>query len=114
MSPQNLIIVSAGKFAREVYTWAEQAIQAGAPWVVKGFLDDRPEILRGYRYPPILSSVEDYEPRAGDVVLSAIGEPEEKVRYCELLEGRGAQVATLIHTTPLRGPGVVIGAGFGA
>jgi sugar O-acyltransferase (sialic acid O-acetyltransferase NeuD family) len=111
MSAQNLIIVSAGKLGREVYTWAQQAVQAGAPWVVKGFLDDRPEILRGYRYPPILSRVEDYEPRPGDVVLSAIGEPEGKIRYCELLEKRGAQFATLIHPTALVGHDVVVGEG---
>jgi sugar O-acyltransferase (sialic acid O-acetyltransferase NeuD family) len=112
MSRQNLIIISAGRFAREVYTWAHQAIQAGTPWAIKGFLDDRPEILTAFNYPvPILSSAEDYQPRAGDVFINAVGEPEAKARYCELLEARGASFVTLIHPTALVGHDVLIGQG---
>ena len=91
MSVSNLIIVSAGKFAREVYTWAQQAIDAGTPWVIKGFLDDRADALRGFNYPaPILGSVENYEPKAGDLFLAAIGEPAPRRHYCMMLEAKGA------------------------
>jgi len=112
MSPQHLIIVNAGKFGREVYTWAQQSIRAGVPWVVKGFLDDRPGVLRGFNYDtPILGSVESHQPAADELFLIAIGEPQPKRRYCEMLERKGARFATLIHPTALVGNNVVIGEG---
>ena len=109
---QQLIIVSASKFGREVFTWAQQAIKAGTPWVVKGFLDDRPDLLREFRYGvPILGSVKSYEPEAGDIFLCAIGEPAVKHHYCSLLEAKGARFATLVHPTALVGHNVRIGEG---
>ena len=109
---RNLIIISAGKFGREVYTWARQAIAAGAPWTVKGFLDDRPAQLDGFRYDaPVLGAVDAYEIQPGDLFLSAIGEPALKSKYCGLVEARGGEFATLIHPTALVGYHVEIGAG---
>jgi sugar O-acyltransferase (sialic acid O-acetyltransferase NeuD family) len=109
---QKLIIVNAGQFGREVFTWVQQAIKAGTPWVLKGFLDDRSDLLRGFRYnAPILSSAESYEPEAGDVFLCAIGTPAVKHRYCSLLEAKGARFATLVHPTALVGHDVRIGEG---
>jgi len=109
---KNLIIINAGKFGREVFTWAQQAIQAGAPWRIKGFLDDRPNILNAFHYEtPILGSVENYPPEPEDRFLCAIGEPPLKKRYCSILEAKGAQFATLIHPLALVGHEVQIGAG---
>jgi sugar O-acyltransferase (sialic acid O-acetyltransferase NeuD family) len=109
---QQLIIVNAGKFGREVFSWAQQAIKAGTPWVVKGFLDDRSDLLREFHHgAPILSSAESYEPEADDIFLCAIGEPAVKHRYCTLLEAMGARFATLIHPTALVGHNVRVGEG---
>lgn len=109
---QQLIIVNAGQFGREVLTWAQQAIKAGMPWVLKGFLDDRSGLMRKLHYDtPILSRAESYEPEADDIFLCAIGEPAVKHRYCALLEARGATFATLVHPTALVGHNVRIGKG---
>lgn len=109
---QSLIIISAGSFAREVFTWAEQAIAAGAPWRMKGFLDGRPNMLEHFSYAvPILASPESYEPAAGDVFLCAIGAPKDKQHYCTLMSQRGARFATLIHPTALVGHDVRVGEG---
>ena len=109
---QDLIIINAGHFGREVYTWAEQTILHGAPLAIKGFLDDRPGILQGLdHYGPILSSVEEYFPEHNDVFLCAIGEPKVKKDYCSQVLTKGGSFATLIHPTALVGPGVRIGAG---
>ena len=88
MSPKlELIIISAGNFGREIYVWAQQAIRAGAPWKLKGFLDSRSQILSGLAYEvPILASPEAYEPRADEVFLCAVGTPQDKRHYCSLLE----------------------------
>ncbi|HZR21630.1 MAG TPA: NeuD/PglB/VioB family sugar acetyltransferase [Verrucomicrobiae bacterium] len=112
MSPQKLIIISAGKFGREVCTWAGQAIQAGAPWTIKGFLDDRPDILRRFHYePPILAPVEEYSPADADLFICAVAEPSLKKHYCSMVEQKGGNFATLVHPTALVGHEVLIGCG---
>lgn len=112
MSTNNLIIVAAGGFGREVYTWACQAVCAGSPWIIKGFLEDRPEVLGRFRYNvPILASIESYEPTGNDLFLCAVGEPFVKQRICALLEAKGARFATLIHPTAVIGHEVHIGSG---
>ena len=107
----NLIIINAGAFGREIHTWAQQAIRAGAPLKIKGFLDDRPESLRGFSYAPILASIEAYVPVPGDAFLCAVGVPEVKRRYCSLMSDKGARFATLIHPTASVGHDVQIGEG---
>jgi len=108
----NLIIINAGAFGREIHTWAQQAIRAGAALKIKGFLDDRPELLRGFSYDaPILASAEAYVPVPGDVFLCAVGVPEIKRRYCSLMSDKGARFATLIHPTASVGHDVQIGEG---
>lgn len=110
--PLRLIIVSAGKFGREVLVWANQTIAGGTPWEVKGFLDDRPDILREFGCEtPILGTVRDYEPEPLDILICAVGEPGLKRYYCSLLEAKGAKFATLIHPTALVGRDVRIGEG---
>lgn len=112
MQINSLIIVGAGQFGREVYTWAVQAIQHGTPWKIKGFLDSRPEILDGFDYPvPILAAPESYLPQAADLFLCAMGDPLAKQRYSELIERQGGRFATLIHPTALVGLHIEIGAG---
>ena len=113
MTPKKrLIIISAGNFGREVSVWARQAIGAGAPWVLAGFLDDRTGILEGFTYElPILASAEAYEPTSDDVFLCGIGTPRVKQSYCSLMAAKGAIFATLVHPTALVGHDVRIGVG---
>lgn len=112
MAISDLIIVSAGNFGREVHVWARQAIQAGMPWRIKGFLDSRSAILDGFDYDsPILAAPENYRPEPDDVFLCAVGEPEDKRKYTTMLEERGAEFTSLIHPTALIGHNVSIGPG---
>jgi len=112
MLHQNLIIVSAGEFGREVFSWAQQAIRAGAPWTIKGFLDDRPKILDRFSYDvPILCSAEAYVLNQDDLFLVAMGGPDAKANYCDALSRKGARFATLIHPTAVIGHNVTIGEG---
>ncbi len=108
----NLVIINAGAFGREVHVWARQAIQAGAPWRIKGFLDSRHDVLDGFAPgSPILAAPEDYEPAPGDVFLCAVGDPQHKRKYATLLEERGAVFTSLIHPTALIGHNVRIAPG---
>jgi sugar O-acyltransferase (sialic acid O-acetyltransferase NeuD family) len=109
---RQLLIISAGKFGREVCTWARQAIRAGAPWELKGFLDSRPDALSEFSYEvPILASPESYQPTQDDIFLCAVGTPRVKRDYCSLMEQKGAEFATLIHPTAVIGHDVQIGEG---
>ena len=108
----HLVIISAGNFGRETYTWAQQAARAGAPWKIKGFLDSRAQALASFSYDvPILASPEAYEPAADDLFLCAVGTPQDKKHYCSLLDEKGARFATLIHPSASVGHNVQIGEG---
>ena len=110
--PKDIIIVSAGKFAREVYGFVKHAIAAGQKWRIKGFLDSRPARLGGFNYPvPILCSVESYEPGENDLFLCAIGTPSERRQYSEMVLRKGGRFATLIHPTAVLGDNITLGQG---
>src|SRR5438270_13024015 len=109
---RKLVIVNAGSFGREVCTWAQQTVRAGAPWELKGFLDDRADALKGFTYGiPILAGPESYQPSADEIFICAIGTPRIKQKYCTLMEEKGAKFATLIHPTAVIGHDVQIGEG---
>lgn len=110
--PHDIVIISAGKFAREVFCWAEHAIAAGQPWRMKGFLDDRAHALDGFDYPArVLGGVENYQPAETDLFLCAIGDPKIKRRYSELVLQRGGKFATLVHPTASLGRNIVLADG---
>jgi acyl carrier protein len=78
---KNLVIICAGGLGREVFTWAAQAIAAGAPWRIKGFLDSRADALDGYKHEcRIIGDVDGYQIDEDDVFVGAIGNPHDKVR----------------------------------
>lgn len=116
---KNLIIIGAGGFGREVLMMAVDNPCNGADWVIKGFLDNRSDILDGFtqdanavpyamdyseekraRYRrdyPILGDPLTYEPAEGDVFLCALGDPAERRKYAEPLLARGAEFVRLVH-----------------
>jgi len=110
---QNLIIISAGKYGRETFGWALQAIAAGAQWQIKGFLDDRADALDGFDYEPrILGDVENYKIEEDDVFIGAIGDPKDKVKYYSPIIERGGRFINLIHPLANIGKNVQLGAGI--
>lgn len=110
---KNLVIINAGKFGRETFTWAVQAIAQGTPWRIKGFLDDRPHILDGFAYEaPILGDVGTYRIEPDDVFISAIGEPRDRVKYCTPIVERGGRFVNLIHPRANLGKNVQLGTGI--
>ena len=94
---KQLIIIGARGFGREVYDLALSCIKAGADFEIKGFLDDKKDAFSDFEgYPPIISSVEDYVIQKDDVFTCAMGTPEWRKLYTEIILAKGGQFITLI------------------
>ncbi|CDE82933.1 sugar O-acyltransferase sialic acid O-acetyltransferase NeuD family [Coraliomargarita sp. CAG:312] len=108
----NIIIVGAGGLGREIFGYVQDCISSGKPWKIKGFIDDNPNALQGYKYETkIISSMENYLPSPDDTLVCAIGTPKIKKEKVEKLLERGAKFTTLVHPTAYVGPNVVLGEG---
>lgn len=106
-----IVIVGAGGFGRETLRWAHDAWPDLAPRIA-GFLSASEHDLRHReRLPPILGDPVDFQPRADDALLLAIGIPFVRRRVAELLETRGGTFVTLIHPTATVASSATIGAG---
>lgn len=94
---KHLLIIGARGFGREVYDLAMDCIKAGADFDIKGFLDDKKDALEGLgEYPPIVSSVEDYEIQSDDVFICGLGAPEWRKVYTEKILSKGGKFISLI------------------
>lgn len=109
---KRLLIVGAGGFGREVYTWAGHAACEAADWGVAGFLDSNPAALDGFELEcPILADPRGYLPRSDEVLICAIGDPATRLQLCRDLKARGARFVNLIHPTAVLGNRVRLGEG---
>ena len=103
----NLIIIGARAMGRETCTYAQEA-----ELTVKGFLDSKADALVGFAdYPPVLGAVEDYQIVDGDVFVCALGDPEVKQRYVDVIAAKGGRFVSVIHPTAYVGHNVKIGDG---
>lgn len=107
-----LIIVGAGDFGREVFSWAEQTAREQGEWDVAGFLDDNPKALAAYQYPKgVLAGISDYQPAEGDLFAMGLAQPKDKLRVAAQLEGRGARFVSVVHPSVTLARDVVVGRG---
>lgn len=110
---KNLIIIGARGFGREIYNLAIQTKEYNTKWVVKGFLDDKVDALQGFNgYPPILSSVEDYQIQEDDLFICALGDVDYKKKYADLILVKGGRFINLVHPTAIINTNVKIGVGI--
>ena len=77
-----------------------------------GFLDDKKDALDGFKgYPPVISSVEDYQPQINDVFVCALGEPKWVKYYTNIIESRGGKFISLVSPFACILKNVIIGDG---
>ncbi len=99
-----LVIIGAGGFGREMWAWAEQSVQVGREWTLKGFIDDNMDALNRKRSPgKLLGAIKDYQPASEDVFVCAIGVPAIKRKCSELMASRGGRFTRLFHRTAVLG-----------
>lgn len=103
--------MGAGGFGREVLQWARDAWPDQAA-LLAGFLSADADRLAGHDCGlEILGPPDGYVPRAGDLLLFAIGIPECRQRVAESLLARGAEFLTLVHPSAVVCPSARIGRG---
>lgn len=108
---KELIIIGAGGMGRTLFDLAHESIGYGIDYVIKGFLNDIPDVLDDYpNYPPILGSIKEYIPHDNDVFACSIG-AKERVMCMENLLSHGAQFINLVHKTARIGTNVRLGIG---
>ena len=110
----HLVIIGAGGMGREVYHLATACSGYGTQFDIKGFLDDNPNALSGFEfpYPPILSSIKDYQIESDDVFACSVGDVHTKVQLVEMIESQGGQFISLIDPNVQINKTVVMGKGI--
>ena len=91
-----VVVAVAGGFGRELAAYARDA-----GFEITGFLHDleaHPRSLDGvYLGAEVRGPAESYEPRGDELVAIGLGEPAPRLELADLLVGRGARLATVIH-----------------
>lgn len=109
---KRVIIVGAGGFGREVYSWARAHPDCGKAWEITGFLDDNSRALESFNYEvPILGPVAAHQTESDERFLCAIGSPAVKRSVCQQLLDRGGVFLTLVHPSVIMGRNVQLGRG---
>ena len=109
---KNLIIIGAGGMGRQVSLFAKSCVGYRKNYIVKGYLDDNPQAMEGYKdFPPVIGTVDGYEIQPDDIFFSAIGDVSVKKRCIKKILDRGGDFITLIHPTALISEGTKIGKG---
>ena len=111
----DLIIVGASGFGREMVKYIEDINRIKPIWDLKGFIDDNLGALDGYPCDyKVIGTIRDWVPSQTEEFVCALAFPEVKKKVVELLKDKGAKFATLIHPSALIhtycsiGEGVVI------
>lgn len=110
---KQLIIVGAGRFAREVLCWLEDSLDPAAERIA-GLLDDTqaPAAALDADYPyPLLGAIGNYQPGADDALVLAIGAPAAKLHVAQALAARGARFHTLVHPSAVVARTATVGQG---
>lgn len=96
---KQLIIIGAGGMGRTMYCNALESVGYGNTFLVKGFIDDNLDALKGFaNYPPIVDTIKDYIPQQDDVFVSSIGSAARRPCMEEIIR-RGGEFMELIHQT---------------
>ncbi len=112
--PQDLIIVGAGGFGRELLEMLADVFPVER-FHFKGFLARDASDLRSHGIEAdVLGDPEDYQPTSNDRFLLAIGDIDARRRTVESIQSRGGQFVSFVHplarvaATATIGPGAVI------
>ena len=109
---QDVIIVGASGFGREVLAIIDSINTIKPTWNILGFIDDNTHALDGFdiQY-KILGTISEWQPGKDEQYVLAIAAPQIKERIVPLLKSRGAMFATIISPTSSIGARSKLGEG---
>lgn len=109
---QDVIIVGASGFGREVLALIETCNNAAPTWNVLGYIDDNLHALDGFDLPhKVLGTIQGWQPTGKEQYVLAIAAPRTKEIIVAKLKERGAVFATIIAPTASVGARTKIGEG---
>lgn len=111
---KHLVIIGARGWGREMYAAARNTVAyQNREFDIKGFLDDKADALDGLKgdFPPILGPVETYQIESDDVFFCAMGDPQWRIKYVEIIEEKGGSFISIINPTARINPTATIGEG---
>ena len=108
---RDVYIVGAGGYGRVALSQMLDDVACGTEWRVAGFLDNRPNMLDGYRYDVgIVGDPLNYVPQPNDRFVCAVGLPKARPEYVQPLLEKGADFIAIL-TEVHRGTNVTVGRG---
>lgn len=109
---QDIIIVGASGFGREILETIEGINEQKPTWNVLGFIDDNLNALDGFGLPwKVLGTIRDWQPTGKEQYVLAIAAPRTKEKLVPVLKEKGARFATIIAPTVTIGARTQIGEG---
>ncbi|CAK7063287.1 NeuD/PglB/VioB family sugar acetyltransferase [Tissierella sp.] len=98
---KDLIIIGAGKFGRELLSYAIDIVEAGGcEWRIKGFINDDLHSLDQYNIEyPILGPIAGHTIQENAVYICAIGDSEARLSLGKEFQKKGAEFINFIHPT---------------
>ncbi len=97
---QDLIIVGAGGFGREMLAVLKDIKESEHKWNILGFIDDNANAINGIDCShKVIGALEEWQPNENEVFVMAIASVQGKKRCAALLKEKGARFITVIHPT---------------
>ena len=111
---KNLIIIGAGDWGLEVWSWLEQAKGCNTEWKFKGFLDNNPNALDNINFcnAILLGSEDTYTVEEEDVFICTIANTVVKEGVANKILGKGAIFTNLIHESVIFFKNITLGKGI--
>jgi len=108
---QQVLIIGAGGWGREVLAQLQSDPAHGQAWTIGGFLDSRTHILDDLGVDlPIVGDPMSYTRKEGEAFVCAVGDPRARHHYVQPLLAQGAKFIA-IRTNVYMSPRVRIGQG---
>ena len=109
---QDLIIVGASGFGRELLAVIELINQKEPTWNVLGFIDDNLDALNGFNISyKVIGKIHEWQPKGSEMYALAIAAPRTKEKLVRTLKTKGAQFASIIAPTSTIGNRTKVGEG---
>jgi sugar O-acyltransferase (sialic acid O-acetyltransferase NeuD family) len=92
---KDVLIINAGGFGRNMAVVAKSDPAHGKEWVVRGFLDSRPDLLDIPEL-PIMGDPLTYRYQSPQILVCALGDPKLRRQYAKPLLEQGADFMNLM------------------